>query len=61
MKSSTNAFRNVLGLSYTEIPIRVARTPFVKKAVTFRGIERLLSALFLLLIVSLLIIIISRS
>lgn len=58
MESSTNASCNVLGLSYTEIPIRarrVARTPFVEKAVTFRGIERLLSALFLLLIVSLLI------
>lgn len=58
MESSTNASYNVLGLSYTEIPIRarrVARTPFVEKAVTFRGIERLLSALFLLLIVSLLI------
>lgn len=56
MESSTNASCNVLGLSYTEIPIRarrVARTPFVEKAVTFRGIERLLSALFLLLIVSL--------
>lgn len=57
-QSSTNASCNVLGLSYTEIPIRarrrVARTPFVEKALTFRAIERLLSALFLL-IVSLLI------
>lgn len=45
---------NVLGLSYTEIPIRarrrVARTPFVEKALTFRAIERLLSALFLLIV-----------
>lgn len=53
-QSSTNASCNVLGLSYTEIPIRarrrVARTPFVEKALTFRAIERLLSALFLLIV-----------
>lgn len=53
-QSSTNASCNVLGLSYTEIPIRarrrVARTPFVEKTLTFRAIERLLSALFLLIV-----------